>query len=90
MVAIEETPLYKEILQTGFVQGREEGIQTTLEQTIAHIITLRFGSFPADLPPRLAARTNDELKALIAVVLNTESLDALRQHLDQMHPQHNA
>ncbi len=94
MVAIEETPLYKEIMQTGLerglVQGREEGLQTGLEQgrrqesqqMLQRIIALRFGAVPADIPPRLAGRTADELEALVEAVLNAETLDALRQHLE--------
>ena len=104
MVAIEETPLYKEILQTGLEQGREEGIQTGLvqgreegiqtglvqgrqqesQQMLQRIIALRFGSVPDDIPPRLAGRTADALEALVEVVLNAESLDALRQHMETL------
>ncbi len=94
MVAIEETPLYKEILQTGRIQGREEGreegLQRGVEQTIQRIIALRFGSLPPDIPLRLAGRTTAELDALIEVVLTMESPDALRQYLDRMYPQHDA
>ncbi len=78
MVAIEETPLYKEIMQTGLEQGRRQESQQMLQR----IIALRFGAVPADIPPRLAGRTADELEALVEAVLNAETLDVLRQHLE--------
>lgn len=83
MVAIEETPLYKEILQTGLERGLVQGRQEERQQMLQRIITLRFGSVPDDIPPRLTLRTDDELEALLEVVLNAESLDALRRHLDR-------
>jgi predicted transposase/invertase (TIGR01784 family) len=67
----------KQLIQQGRVEGRAEGRAEGRRQTLAKLITLRFGGPDADTLARLQAASEEELDLWIERVLTAESLSEL-------------
>ncbi|MBP7686217.1 MAG: hypothetical protein KBB95_30190, partial [Deltaproteobacteria bacterium] len=73
--------LAEQLIERGVQKGRAEGIQEGVakgqRETLARLLTLKFGPLPGAATERLASATHDELAAYTLRVLTAQSLDAV-------------
>ncbi|NJO06361.1 MAG: Rpn family recombination-promoting nuclease/putative transposase [Chloroflexaceae bacterium] len=83
MTILRESPWYAEILEEGRKEGRTEERRHGLQQ----VLSIRFGSVPPALMPRLAQLGSNDLEQLFVAALTVPSLEAFLALLPDGEPQ---
>lgn len=90
MTVLRESPWYHEILKEGLEQGYQQGMQQGREQAqiemLLHILRHRFEEILPDLALQLRHLLGEQLRGLVDVGLDAQSLGEFLAALRQLQP----
>lgn len=88
---VTQTRFYREVIEIGRLEGRQEGRQEgRLEgeaNTIARILSRRFGSLSAELIQQVRSLSSAELESLSDALLDVQTIADLEAWLKERQPE---